>query len=458
MHDPSTAVADPKQPQKAPEPPRIHSTIFTAFGIGKSYLFYVEKESRGKVRECWKDVFPRDDPAWEFARLSEYDKPLGEIVSLNLAACPEAQSAIANLKQELVKSFPTLECDKVDAFFFTAGVGVLVMRVTTATGANTENLYNRLQTKEGLGEVSEKRKAILKLCQKRYVEVMQNAQAHKSQPGTELQWSLYHLKAVDRSEWKSMVSFSYPLLFVDSTTYTTRTTCILEQVAGEQRRSVQSAEARISYKGSEVYVDWSEALVSDGESNRQLIENNFIVAFASWCALLLMNRNSSVFLLEAFAGMNSQRPHTSAEAVHQRNMAYKDVADAILPVRWTTRRRDLFLLETIHHNWSSERIRQNIDERMKLLALHYTRLDDERREHFSLKIAVFGVGLTLLALVSAITDLTTLASNYEERPAWLILGMSLNKVSFHLSWILLLLVLIGLVIAWLTKTQKAPTT
>ncbi len=453
MQNPSPIHIEPENSSQVTESPLRQTTVLTAFGIGKSYVFYVEKDSRGEgiIDECWRKIFAEEGGIWEFARLKEYSKPLGETVTLTLEDCSEAKTAIEQLKAAFRNSFPTFTCDKVEAFFFTTGVGVLVMRIATPA-ADSEKLYDELPKIREWDDISQKRIPLIQVCQTRYQQVMKKAVEHKSQPG-EPQWSLYHLEQVDRSDEKSVKRYSYPLFFVDAVTYKKRTSDILQQVAGFGRRHIQSNEARVSYRGSEVYVDWSEALVSEGETNRELIEKNFIIGFASWCALLLMNHNSSIFLLDAFAGMNSEREQGNARAVHHRTMAYKDVADAILPIRWTTTRRDLFLLETIHHNWSSERVRQNIDERMKLLRLHYTQLEDERREAFNKKreeynqnLTILGVILTLVALASAIADVTNLSVTYRGLPP----GLSLTKIGFHLCWVLL----VGIVLTVAVRVIK----
>lgn len=461
----ATTLANSEHSQKL-KPLTFDTTIFTAFPIGKSYLFFVEKESREKVHECWEHVFAEETALWKFNRLSDYDKPLGETVSMNVNACEEARPHTKALAEVFGSFSARVETNQIEAIFFTTGVAVLITRVSTKQ-ADGENFRKKLQDPQERERVREARMRIIEVCRERYQEVLLKSEGHRRQCG-ELSWSLYNFKEVDPSGWEPKTSFSYPLYLVDGDTYEKRTAEILEQVAGRRRRHVQSHEARISYEGSEVYVDWSEALVSDGKRHRNLIENNFIIAFASWFALVLMNRHSSFFSFEAFAGMFSERTQPTAEAVHQRNMAYKFVADATLPIRWTSKRRDLFLLETIHRNWSSDRIWQDIEERMKLLTLHYTRLEDERREQFNqkreqfnqkreefnLKLATLGVILTLVALASAIADVTNLSATYERFPA----GFSLIKVLFHISWALIVVIVvavIALLVVWRRKPRSS---
>jgi hypothetical protein len=166
--------------------------------------------------------------------------------------------------------------------------------------------------------------------------------------------------------------------------------------------------------------------------NRKLIEDNFTIALASWFALILMDNNSSLFIFEAFAGMVTDKPQASAEAVHRRSMAYINVSDASLSIRWTTQRKDLFLLETIHRNWSSERWRKNIEERMKLLGLHYNRLEDEFAERSGRRIAQVGILLTLVTVASAIADVITLVNN-QDQDYWFSFRYPLKDVDVYLS-------------------------
>lgn len=423
------------------------AVLFTAFGIGKSYLFYVGKDiqqvSQQQIQACWKEVF-KDCQGWEFTQLDEYDKPLGETVTFVLSAesCPEGTALIEDLRKVYATSlFAEIDSKRIEVVYFTTGVAVLVLHLT-AKEPGDQLFFDRLQDKEALKEAREKLKEIIKLCRKCYLTVLDEAEQHKCKSTASPQWVLYRFKQVDRKGWEPKQKFSYPLFFVDANTYQERIEKILEQVAGlPAQRNRQSDEARVSYKGMEIYVDWSEALVnSQTVSNQKLIENNFIIALASWLALVLMNKNTSIFLLEAFLGMVTDSAQGTTDAVHQRDMAYKDVADAALPIRWTTQRRDLFLLETIHHNWSSERWRRNIDERMKLLAMHYQRLEAQHRERFSRRLAVGGLWLTAFVLVSVIADLVNLLDAPSHR---LVLGHPLKQVG---AYSIGLLALIGILI------------
>jgi hypothetical protein len=428
------------------------ATLFTAFGIGHSYIFHVGKGEPDRAEKCWEEVFS-GYKGWSFKKLEKYDKPLGETVTfaLNAESCACSTTAIKELHEAFAtKLLAELDSKRIDIIFFTTGVAVLVLRLTPKDPENTMLFFDILQDEDKLVEVRKGLKKIIKLCKETYINILNAAERCKSGLSATPEWSLRKLREVDREGWEPRPRFSYPLFFVDKQTYQTRIEKILDQVAGsKQQVEQQSNEAKVSYRGTEIYVDWSESLVSETGNNQESIENNFIIALASWLALILMNKNSSFFLFEAFQGMATDKHQAAANAVHQRNMAYKDVADATIPIRWTTRRRDLFLLETIHHNWSSERWRGNIEERMKLLALHYKRIDDERQERFSKRLAIVAVSLTLLATVSALADFISLAENYNEPSHWTFLGYPLKKFGFYLSWVLLPAGILGAMYAWL---------
>ncbi|HYG82567.1 MAG TPA: hypothetical protein VD861_19380, partial [Pyrinomonadaceae bacterium] len=326
---------------------------------------------------------------WDFERLKNYNKPLGETAKLTLNE--KSSSQAATLIKELraaceAEISAELDLTKIEAIFFTTGVAVLSLRLEPRDKSEPDNILKyTLNTDAQLEEVHRLTEEIIKLCKAEYMAVMEQAEkrGHGSCDGS--RWFLRRFREVDREDWEPALEFSYPLFFIGDQVYEQRTQAILEKVAGSKwRRKQQSDKARVSYEGAEIYVDWSEALVCRTGENRELIENNFIIALASWYALVLMNKNSSIFLFQAYfetvkdMSRQDDRPlQEVANTVNKRNMAYKDVADASLPIRWTPQRRDLFLLEAIHRNWSSDRWRKNIDERMKLLVLHYRNLEDK---------------------------------------------------------------------------------
>jgi hypothetical protein len=110
-----------------------------------------------------------------------------------------------------------------------------------------------------------------------------------------------------------------------------------------------------------------------------------------------------------------------------------DVANAAHPIRWTFERKDLFLLETIHKNWSSDRWWRNIEERTKLLSLHYDSLEDERAERDGKRLANIALALTCVTIASAVADLINLWTNPNPAPLQYIL-LALIPVAVGLRW------------------------
>jgi hypothetical protein len=405
-----------------------HITLFAAFGLGKSYIFYVEKgkESRAAENdnydpalECWKEIFKGRKGDWSYKRLKNYNKPLGETVTLTLwdENSNKAETPIKEFREACEKEF-SAKLKKIEAVFFTTGVAVLSVRLIPKEPGDV--LKYTYKDDEQLPNVNEGIGKIIESCKAQYVKVMSDARRRRSgKCCKDSKWFLRKFEEVDRDGWEPKMWVPYPLFCVDQDTYERRIREILKQVAGsEWQRERQSDKAIVSYNRAEVYVDWSEALVCDVGKNRESIENNFIIALASWYALVLMNKNSSVFLFEAYIETVTDRPQSNAKAVSHRNMAYKDVADSSLPIRWTTSRKDLFLLETIHRNWSSDRWRKNIEERMKLLALHYESLEDDNNARASRKLALVAISLAVITLASAFADLSTLWGKPQKVSFW----------------------------------------
>lgn len=452
-------------------------TLVTAFGLGKSYIFYVEKAKRARAADedegdpvlgCWKELFKARD-VWDFEQLESYNKPLGETAKLTLTEKSSGRAAalIKELRAACEAEISAeLDPTKIEAIFFTTGVAVLSLRLEPREKSEPDNILKyTLSTDAQLKRVHRLTEEIIKLCKAEYISVMEQAEkrGHGFCPDGS-RWFLRRFREVDREDWEPALEFSYPLFFVGDQVYEQRTRAILEKVAGSKwRRKQQSDKARVSYEGAEIYVDWSEALVRRTGKNRERIENNFIIALASWYALVLMNKNSSIFLFQAYIQTVRDVPRQGdglqeiADAVNKRNMAYKDVADASLPIRWTPQRRDLFLLEAIHRNWSSDRWRKNIDERMKLLVLHYRsledrleRMEDDRRERATNKLNRVAVMLAAFTLASATADVINLLDNGGNRDG----GSSpLKTVGLILSLAVPILVWTALSL-WLRLSEK----
>lgn len=433
------------RPESAPLPlTTSKASLFLAFGTGHSYVFYVDgkskragsesgqlcegeckKDGRGligeenEVKKKWAQGF-EESSGWSCQQFEKHGKPLGWMARLTLNAknCPEISEPIQHLQRFFRNCGAAWEGD-AEAYFFTAGVGVLVLHLSLPEGsAKTQESIKALRDPDKIKEIKESRVKIVRACTERYTVCM-TEKIESAKPGQLKKWFgtpeviLKRFKEADQNHQKFPEGSLYPLFFIDEATYCVRTKEILGKVAGSKRiRASQSDQARVSYTRSEIYVDWTEALVrGHTDANCTDIENNFIVATASWYALVLMDDLASIYLLEAFAGLVSGRYYSTADEASARGLAYMDVANAAHPIRWTIRRKDLFLLEAIHRNWSSERWWKNIEERMKLLSLHYDRLEGERKERDSKRLTFAAVFLTCVTLMSAVADLVALAVN-----------------------------------------------
>ena len=429
--------------------------LLTVFGIGPSYLFNAVRGKTKTAEDCWREIFGKSE-FWNFEHFNQYDKPLGETATLAFkqATHSDASAIIENLKIACATDLlADVDTNHIETSFFTTGVAVLAVRLIPKDLENTHQLMALIHEEEKLKAIRDELQKIIECSRSLYLDVLEKA-ASDTRPCSKKGWSLNRFKEVDRENWRPKSRHSYPLFFAGDDAYQTRIDSILQQVSSGLARRRQSDSARVSYQGSEIYVDWSEALVKSGEKSERLIENNFIIALASWFALILMNKNSSFFLFEALVGIVEKKHLTNATALRQRNMAYKDVSDASLPIRWTTRRRDLFLLETIHRNWSSKRWRDNIEERMKLVALHYQSLEDESNERSGRMLALAATLLALFTLSSAIADVMGLAENDGQPSRWIFLGFPLKEIDMYISF-LPVVIAIPLAILWALRAIKA---
>lgn len=443
------------------------ASLLIAFGVGQSYIFHVDKdvrkkkvgaEARNKSRamERWEAIFKNND-GWSCEQIDNFGKPLGWMVkfTVNEINCPELKDTISHLwdiceKAPFFAKRGSIEAERgnIETFFFTTGVGVLVLRVELPTGSdNTLKSLEAFRNKDDRRWIKADAQQIIKKCAELYTACLNDAEKDERYFFKKPEWTLKRFKEVDREDWDAKDDiYFYPLLFVDNVTYEERIKDILSQVAGsDEQRNRQSDEARVSYERAQVYVDWNEALIRSHTKDKQgQIETDFLIAMASWFALVLMSRLSTIYLFEAFVGIVMKRPQPTANAVHLRNMAYNDVADAALPIRWTDARKDLYLLETIHRNWSSDRWRRDIEERMKLLTLHYERLENEQKERFNIRLTVVGTILTISTLASAAASVIDLAYNDADKPVRHFLGWPLNKIDIYVS--LAIPVLVGLLL------------
>src|SRR5437868_15284984 len=75
------------------------ATLLITFGVGRSYLFNVDRKRSRSPKEYWRAIFPNNQD-WSFDQFDEYKKPLGESVTFtfNEEAHNSARDAIDGFK------------------------------------------------------------------------------------------------------------------------------------------------------------------------------------------------------------------------------------------------------------------------------------------------------------------------------------------------------------------------
>ena len=385
------------------------ASVIIGFGIGRTFIFYDPSE---KVSENWKRIFD-NQPNWKHDQFEDYNKPLGWTAKLLMNQCPNVDSKIIDaLETAFLKSFGAeLKRKSLETVFFTPGVGVLRFELSFADGQDITSRLNDLSNRE-------KRRETIRPHLEALVEAAANAYTNrldgeiKRAKDNKQESLIKPFPAVDREKPGHPVFFVVP--FVDQPTFDERTRAIrdLLAVTDEQKR-ILDERARVGYEGASVFVDWSEALVTGNRpEQKQQIETNFIIAMASWCSLSLMEHHSSKDTFDAFAQtVGAKTKLLGANDVDIRAMAYRDISETSLPIRWTANSRDLYLLEAIHRNWSSDRLRRVIGERMQSLSLHHQRIQNEQKELFNARQGRLNQRLTAFALFVTISTLASAAAS-----------------------------------------------
>lgn len=390
------------------------ASVIIGFGIGRTFIFYDPSE---KVSDNWKRIF-EDQSCWKHDQFVDYNKPLGWTATLLMNRCPEvAPETIKKLTAAFQESFQAdLNRESLEAVFFAPGVGVLRFELTFANCEDITSCLNDLSNRKKRREtirphlqtlVNAAAKAYTNRLEKELEPAKANGQQSPVKP----------FNAVNREKVGRPVFFV--VSFVDQSTFDKRSRAIRDWLAvTDEQKRIFDERARVGYEGAAVFVDWSEALVTGNTiEQKEQIETNFIIAMASWSALSLMEYHSSMDIFDSFAqtiGFKTQV--LPVNDIFIRAMAYRDISDTSLPIRWTANSRDLHLLEAIHRNWSSDRLRQVIAERMQALSLHHQRIQNEQKELFNARqvrlthlLTAFGIFVTVSALASAAASVFNLA-------------------------------------------------
>lgn len=399
----------------------LHSpamSLLVAFDVERGYIFrsptdWTQPVRRGREEaedprvttlDAWREIFQGHDE-WDTRQLSTeefFSKPLGWMATLTIdpESCPELSEALQSLDEKVRGEIPGVSNEAVlgiRAVVFPIGIGVLIIRIQLPDGV--EDLASLVTDLPGI--IKDERTSIIQEVSERYRERMEVAVSKRAGGGRPL---VRRYEAVDRRRVEPAGS-DYKVLFVDEAAYKKRTDQIA-QITGTKNRD--NSEQEVFYRGANIYVGWVEALARGLTSKSvEHIEDVFIIALASWYALIVMNFLVSLCTLDAFESMATTRTRFLArekKRSHARRLAYMETANAAHPVRWTMREANLRLLEAIHKSWSSRQWWETVEERSNLLAVHYEQLEGEANERRNLGLVVFGTSIAGVTLGSAIAD------------------------------------------------------
>jgi hypothetical protein len=422
-------------------PSAISATVSLVIGfdIGRTFIFYDNSKSSKDVSKNWENLF-NGQAGWTFVQFNEFRKPLGWIAKLSmdepaLVERKNIESLITKLVKAFHKSFHAqLRRSSIETTFFAPGVGILQLELSFPSSADVAGPLKDLSDERKRGQIRIPLDKLAKAAAKCYVDCLETAIA--TAESEKRQSPIKFFKAVDRSKAEvvdqgkaevvdhgkaDVVDDSnagylvfFMVSFVDQSTFDVRARSIRDLLAiTDEQRQAFDERARVGYEGTTVFVDWSEALVTGSTgTQKQEIETNFIIAMASWSALSLMERHSSKDVFDVFGQFVGAHANSSSENdIYMRSIAYRDVADASLPIRWSSNSRDLHLLEAIHRNWSSDRLRRVIGERMRALSLHHKRIQQEQRERFEARQDRLNRHLTIFGIIVAISTLASCAAS-----------------------------------------------
>lgn len=203
---------------------------------------------------------------------------------------------------------------------------------------------------------------------------------------------LERLDPLQRTHHTLETAYTYPVYFLNDRSH-------VQSLVGSEQMD------RVVYGHAESLTGWGQAVIRCGDvSTRDVIERDFIVALASWFALLVMNNRATHYIHQFIHALAAgQREPTAIEAQAIR-LAYIEASNQSLPIQWTSAEADLRLLESIHVSWSTNRWRNAVDRKTNLLAAHCEQMKhdaDGDREHLIIK---FGAIIGAFTLCSAIAD------------------------------------------------------
>lgn len=402
---------------------RSRVLLLIPFDAGQSFLFSAGAGT--PIRQQWDAVFTGKE-GWSTDQFpANYVKPLGWISRLT----PDPATVRDVLDRNVWIDPGTAELQFI---FFTIGIGVFALRADLA-GDPIQAIQRFRADRDSIRRWFA---PVLNSGAAAFREVFGKA--------SELQKSrraIYKLPYVDTGRDNEIrdARYPYPLYFIsEQAQYDQLRTADLNHAGRDPRE----ADHGYSHDGNtaRLHVGWAEGYANgDWPALREAIEDNFLIALASWYSLVLMNRMVSRYLIRTFAELAQRQHHSRKEESRAIRLTYMDTASASHPIRWTTRQRDLLLLERIHQVWSSDKLWKNVEERTELLSVHHDQLEAEANERRNRWFTGFGIVIACLTLASAAADVLSLIPD-RSSASWL------KAYGVHVSIALPLALLAGLAI------------
>ncbi|HEX7181524.1 MAG TPA: hypothetical protein VF756_06745 [Thermoanaerobaculia bacterium] len=389
-------------------------SLLVPFDTGQSYVF--KPSSVASAESEWERAFD-GFPHWGWEQFPDYfEKPLGCLARLNVrpqqpgmcshGACTpldDLVQAIAGLAG-LSSCVPWARADttQVQALLFPFGVGVLVVRLDLAwVTREAVRSYRKYRP-----DIREALSLLVAGCSDYYSFCLKTAAARHPKGAAS---TLIKLRGVDRTEDIKESSFLYPVFFAEEYDY--------DKLVEDYKAANGGAGSRCPYDRAEVYAAWTEAYAKGHSAESRLaVETSFVIALASWYTLFAMDRLALSRSQEAFVESMASRRLLKAKEIRMMRLVHMDVANASHPLRWTTREKDLLLLEKIHEVWATERLWQNVAERTSLLESHYVAFETEEDEERSSKLTRLGLLIAGIATTSVVADLIDLAQKPSAMP------------------------------------------
>jgi hypothetical protein len=370
-------------------------SLLFPFDVGGTYVVESPAVEREEMNQQWRRVLPE----WNIRQFpSPYEKPLGWIATraLDRSKSPVLDSAI--------KAMPGIRVDasvQAEIIIFTVGIGLL--RVHAELSEPASAVHDALLRPDVTFWGSYN--PVISDTIDAYVKGLETAtRACCGRGASKTAVVPRRIPQLDRTSRVRRTPFVYPLLFVANEDDYKAT----RPRDPKKRESVESADAKAedrSYGDSKICVGWAASAIHLAATTpAEDIERNFVIALASWYGMVVMNHLVTLRSQERFVDLAKGERRLRAQDVRAVRLAYMEAANASHPIRWTTRQRDLLLLDEIHNAWSSPRLWDIIEHRSRLLAAHYGQLEAEAGEQRTTALTILGVMLASTTLASVVAD------------------------------------------------------